>query len=70
MAITPRTKKVRDQILRDVIHHPNDIATHITEIFGLSRQAVNKHLQALVHDKWLEASGLTRNKIYKLYQSQ
>jgi len=66
MKITPRTKKIREQILRDVIHHPNDIANHIAEIFGISRQAVNKHLQALVADKWLDTSGSTRSKIYKL----
>lgn len=63
MKITPRTKKIREQILRDVIHHPNDIANHIAEIFGISRQAVNKHLQALVADKWLDTSGSTRSKI-------
>jgi anti-sigma regulatory factor (Ser/Thr protein kinase) len=64
--ITERTKKIRKQILRDVIHHPNDIAAHIAEIFSISRQAVNNHLKALVSECWLEAKGTTRNKIYSL----
>ncbi|WP_305815323.1 STAS-like domain-containing protein [Photobacterium leiognathi] len=66
MNVRPRTKKIRAQILRDVIHHPVDIAAHISEIFQISRQAVNNHLKALVKDDWLVTSGTTRNKTYKL----
>lgn len=64
--ITERTKKIRKQILRDVIHYPNDIASHISEIFTISRQAVNNHLKALVAECWLEAKGTTRSKVYTL----
>lgn len=57
---------IRRQILRDVIHHPNDIANHISQIFSISRQAVNVHLRKLIDNNWLEASGTTRNRLYKL----
>lgn len=61
-----KTLKIREQILRDVIHHPTDLVSHISEIFGISRQAVNKHVNALAKDGWLAASGTTRNKLYSL----
>jgi len=61
-----RGKKIRQQILRDVKYHPNDIAQHISEIFQISRQATHKHLKKLVEEGWLESTGSTRSKIYKL----
>ncbi len=61
-----RGKKIRQQILRDVKYHPNDIAHHISQIFSISRQAVNKHLKKMVDEGWLESSGSTRKKTYKL----
>ncbi len=61
-----RGDMIRRQILRDVHHHPNDIASHIASIFGITRQAVNRHLQILVEGKWLHADGATRNRIYTL----
>lgn len=68
MNLSPRGNLIRRQILRDVKHHPNDIAAHISAIFSISRQAVNRHLKKLVDEHWLEASGTTRNKTYKLGQ--
>ncbi|VAW48627.1 ATP-binding region, ATPase-like [hydrothermal vent metagenome] len=66
MSTKSRGNIIRRQILRDVAHHPTDIASHIGQIFSISRQAVNKHLKKLVDDDWLEASGTTRNRSYKL----
>ncbi|MFA0211506.1 DUF4325 domain-containing protein [Vibrio artabrorum] len=66
MAITERTKKIRKQIVRDVLHHPNDIAQHISEIFNISRQAVNNHIKALVSEGRIITTGTTRNKTYQL----
>ncbi|MCH7421054.1 DUF4325 domain-containing protein [Shewanella sp. MM_2022_3] len=65
-AVTKRTEKIRSQILRDVIRHPNDIASHISDIFGISRQAANNHLKTLVDTGWLVAHGTTRNRTYTL----
>lgn len=66
MSITERTKTIRKQILRDLIHHPKDIANHISDIFKISRQAVNKHIKKLILDDWIISSGTTKNKTYKL----
>lgn len=66
MAITERTKKIRKQIIRDVLHHPNDIAQHISDIFNISRQAVNKHIKALEKEGRIITTGTTRNKVYQL----
>ncbi len=66
MTIRNRGKKIRQQILRDVKYHPDDIASHISEIFQISRQATHKHLKKLIDEGWLESSGATRNKVYKL----
>jgi predicted transcriptional regulator len=66
MAITDRTKKIRKQIIRDVLHHPNDIAQHISDIFNISRQAVNKHIKALEKEGRIITTGTTRNKVYQL----
>jgi len=68
MTLRNRGKNIRRQILRDVKYHPNDIAQHISQIFSISRQAVYKHLKKLVDEDWLEATGTTRTKVYKLGQ--
>ncbi len=68
MTLRARGKRIRRQILRDVKYHPNDIAQHISQIFSISRQAVHKHLKKLVDENWLEATGTTRKKVYKLGQ--
>ncbi|MBN4079365.1 DUF4325 domain-containing protein [Beggiatoa alba] len=61
-----RGEIVRRQILRDVRHHPNDIAAHIGQIFSITRQAVNKHLKKLIDEGWLSAEGSTRKRVYIL----
>jgi anti-sigma regulatory factor (Ser/Thr protein kinase) len=66
MSNISRGKFIRRQILRDVPHHATDITSHISQIFSISRQAVNKHLKKLVDECWLEATGTTRNRHYKL----
>jgi len=66
MTLRTRGKNIRRQILRDVKYHPNDIAQHISQIFSITRQAVYKHLKKLVNEDWLEATGTTRKKVYKL----
>ena len=68
MTLRTRGKNIRRQILRDVKYHPTDIAQHISQIFSISRQAVYKHLKKLVDEDWLEATGTTRKKVYKLGQ--
>jgi len=61
-----RGQKIRKQILRDVIHHPRDIAAHISGIFSITPQAVYNHLRKLEDDKRLITSGKRKGKHYFL----
>lgn len=53
-------------ILQHVEQHPSDMTKAAAVRFGITRQAVNKHLQRLVSEGSLVSSGATRNRIYKL----
>ena len=60
-------EKVRDFILNNVEAHPKDIVRLTAEEFGISRQAVNRHLTRLVYQNYLVAKGTTRNRSYALH---
>jgi anti-sigma regulatory factor (Ser/Thr protein kinase) len=66
MAIRERSKKIQEQILRDLVHHPKDIVSHISSIFSLSRQAVNRHMSQLVEAGKINATGTTKNRTYTI----
>jgi biotin operon repressor/anti-sigma regulatory factor (Ser/Thr protein kinase) len=57
---------VQSFILAHVAAHPRDIAKVTAAHFGVSRQAVNKHIRKLVEEGVLVAEGTTRNKTYLL----
>jgi light-regulated signal transduction histidine kinase (bacteriophytochrome) len=57
---------IRHFILAHVEKHPIDIAKITAQHFGITRQAVNKHIQKLVADSFLAIAGETRNKRYTL----
>jgi anti-sigma regulatory factor (Ser/Thr protein kinase) len=61
-----RGEALRSFILEHIEAHPSDIAKIAADEFGISRQAINKHLRNLVREKALIEAGSTRNKIYKL----
>lgn len=63
---TKKTGLIRNQILKDVVLHSHDIASHIASLFDITRQSVNKHIRALIDDGYIEASGSTRARTYKL----
>lgn len=52
--------------LANVGAHPGDLATVVGEHFGISRQAVSRHLARLVADEKLVATGSTRSRRYAL----
>ncbi len=60
------TKKIHDFILENAEIFPTVLSAKISEEFGISRQAANRHLQYLVQSGMLEASGNKRNKTYAL----
>ncbi len=61
-----RGKTIRRQILRDIKHHPKDIAKHICNIFSISRPATYYHLKKLEADGWLTSQGKSKGKQYFL----
>ncbi len=57
-------------VRRYILEHVDSNSQHITRStafqFGISRQAVNKHLSRLVKEGFLTARGTTRNRTYSL----
>lgn len=64
--IRARGEAIRRFIFEQIEAHHEDIAAVTAEQFGISRQAVNKHLQRLVEEKALVARGNTRKRRYAL----
>ncbi len=59
-------EKIRRFILGHVEQHPSDISKKTAEHFGITRQAVHRHLRHLVTEKALLEHGQTRSRSYKL----
>jgi anti-sigma regulatory factor (Ser/Thr protein kinase)/biotin operon repressor len=62
-----RGEQIRQFILANVEEHPRDVTTLTAQEFGITRQAVNKHIQSLVEQKAILAEGSTKNKSYHLH---
>lgn len=62
-----RGENVRRFIINNVGKHPRDIAKIAAAKFGVTRQAVNKHLKKLVDEHALVSQGNTRNISYHLH---
>src|SRR5258708_25047876 len=66
MAIRPSTEEIRRFIVANVKNHPSDIARVCSAKFGVSRQAVHRHLRTMEANGLIEASGNTRSRRYVL----
>jgi DNA-binding transcriptional ArsR family regulator len=64
--IRTRGEQIRQYILRNVEKHPGEIARMAAERFGVTRQAINKHVKILVEQGSLTEKGKTRNRVYSL----
>ena len=58
--------RIRTQIIRDVIHHPNDISNHIANIFNITPQAVYNHIKRLEKEGYITSTGRGKGKRYIL----
>lgn len=67
VGIRKRGEEIRQFILDNTQHHPKDVVKMAAHNFGISRQAVNKHVKRLVEQKALLARGTTRNRHYILH---
>jgi anti-sigma regulatory factor (Ser/Thr protein kinase) len=65
--IRRHTEELRQFILTNIENHPKDIASLASQNFGISRQAVNKHIKSLVEQKAIVTKGSTKNKSYFLH---
>ncbi|KAM3102957.1 STAS-like domain-containing protein [Phormidesmis sp. 146-12] len=52
-----RGEQIRQFILMNVEDHPEDVATLTSQEFGITRQAVNKHIQLLVKQNAIVVKG-------------
>jgi hypothetical protein len=66
MRVRARGEDIRRFILAQVEKHPADISRVTSHHFGITRQAVNKHLQKLTFEGCLAETGQTRNRTYRL----
>lgn len=64
--IREQGRLVRRYILEHVDPNSQHIVRSTTFQFGISRQAVNKHLRCLIKEGLLTARGTTRNRTYSL----
>ncbi len=64
--VRERGEDVRRFILERLEKHPTDISKVTADHFGITRQAVNKHLQRLYSEHAIIEFGHTRNRSYKL----
>ncbi len=61
-----KTKELRAFILNNVTENPKGIGAITAQRFGISRQAVSRHLNELVEEGLLAARGNTRGRIFEL----
>lgn len=64
--IRARGEDVRKYILEHLERHPHDLTKFVANHFGITRQAVSKHLKRLSSEHAIVESGQTRNRTYKL----
>lgn len=64
--VRERGEQVRRYIIENVDKFPKDISRRTAEKFGITRQAVNKHLRKLTAEKCLKEEGETKSRVYSL----
>lgn len=64
--VRARGEDIRRYILENVDKLPTAISKSASDHFGVSRQAINKHLQRLTNEGALVESGNTRARTYKI----
>lgn len=64
--VRARGESIRRFILRQIEKSPKDVGRIVAQRFGISRQAVNKHLRRLQSEGVIERSGRTRAAEYRL----
>jgi len=61
-----RGEQIHKFILNNVEAHPRDIVRVTSDKFGVTRQAINKHIKQLIEQETITFSGTTSNRAYSL----
>lgn len=64
--VRKKGEEIRQFILENVEEYPFDIAKIVGDTFGISRQAVNRHIQQLVEKNLIKKLGTSRRSAYSL----
>ncbi|MFQ5962021.1 MAG: STAS-like domain-containing protein [Candidatus Methylomirabilales bacterium] len=59
-------KEIREFIIHSVPDHPRDLVGIVSKRFGVSRQAVHRHIRELLAEGYITAEGKTRQREYAL----
>jgi anti-sigma regulatory factor (Ser/Thr protein kinase) len=70
MALRPKSIEIRQFIIDELVRNSAEIARLTAERFGITRQAVGRHLTALVSDGILRAEGEARDRRYVLVDTK
>lgn len=70
MTRSERGREIRRFLLRQIPEHPKDVARLAADEFGVTRQAVNRHLRRLAEEGLIEARGHTRARVYSLVRRE
>lgn len=65
-SVRARGEQVRSFILESIEDNPSDLVAMAAAKFGITRQAIHKHLRRLVDEGVVEKRGATRNLTYHL----
>ena len=66
MRAAKKSEEIRDFIINAIPGHHRDVVARTTERFGLTRQAINRHMNILIKEGLVNAEGKTSQRIYKL----
>jgi anti-sigma regulatory factor (Ser/Thr protein kinase) len=61
-----KSHDIQDFIVNAIPNHPKDVVARAMERFGLSRQAINRHVNILIKSGLINAEGKTKQRTYKL----
>lgn len=67
MRTREETHAIREFIVENIDDHPADVARLTAEQFNLSRQSVMHHINRLITDGVVDATGRTRARLYTLH---
>ncbi len=66
MSTAKKSEEIQDFIVNAIPDHPRDVVARTIARFGLTRQAINRHVNILIKSGLVHAEGKTRQRAYKL----